>query len=150
MKVPQHVSGLTVLFSRLLSTCAPRLRLVGIDADAVSRDPAVVAAYRRDPLVFHGRTTARLGCEILGAIGRLSAEASRITLPLLILQGGDDRLVDPDGARWLFQAVGSTDKRLEVYDGLHHEIYHEPERETVLDDVEEWIETRLDRPARAT
>jgi len=141
--VPPGVSPLTVRLSRLLSALAPRLRLVGVHASGVSRDPAVVAAYRDDPLVFHGRTTARLGSEIVGAIRRLEGEAPRIALPLLILQGADDRLVDPRGARRLFEAAGSADKRLEVYDGLHHEIHHEPEHERVIGDVLDWIEHRL-------
>jgi len=143
VRVPPNVSSLSVQLSRLLSALAPRLRLVGVDANDVSRDPAVVAAYRDDPLVFDGRTTVRLGREILGAIRRLEGEASRIALPLLILQGGDDRLVDPHGARWLFEAVGSADKRLEIYDGLHHEIHHEPEHKRVIGDVLDWIDRRL-------
>ena len=143
VKIPDHVSSLTVTISHILSTLIPKAGLVGIDPSGVSRDPAVVRAYVDDPLVYHGKTTARLGCEMLKGMQQVTAGASRITLPLLILHGGEDRLVDLAASHMLHAQVGSTDKDLIVYDGLHHEIYNEPEHPTVLADVEAWIVRRL-------
>jgi alpha-beta hydrolase superfamily lysophospholipase len=74
---------------------------------------------------------------------RITAEANRIRLPILILQGGADKLVDPAGARRLHHLVGSTDKTLKVYEGLYHEVYNEPEHQQVLRDVESWLDKRL-------
>jgi alpha-beta hydrolase superfamily lysophospholipase len=39
--------------------------------------------------------------------------------------------------------VGSTDVHLKVYPALYHEVFNEPERAVVLDDVASWIEVRL-------
>jgi alpha-beta hydrolase superfamily lysophospholipase len=103
-----------------------------------------VRAYIEDPLVYNGRTAARLGNELLRAMQRVTAEASRITLPIMILQGGADRLVDPEGARTLYETVGSSDKTLKVYDGLYHEVFNEPEHDEVLNDVEAWLGKHLD------
>ena len=143
VKVPDNISPMTVLLSRFLSVLLPKVGVAGIDARGVSRDPAVVDAYVNDPLVYRGKTTARLGCELLRAMQRVSAEASRIELPLLVLQGSEDRLVSPDGAKMLYRAAGSGDKMLRIYDGLHHEIYNEPERADVFADVEAWLRERL-------
>ncbi len=143
VRVPDNVSPLAVLLSRILSVLAPKLGVAGVDATGVSRDPAVVEAYVNDPLVHTGKTTARLGCEMLKAMWRVAAEASRIELPLLVLQGSEDRLVPPDGAERFYRAVSSADRTLKVYDGLHHEIYNEPEHADVLSDVETWLEKRL-------
>ena len=55
------------------------------------------------------------------------------------MQGGDDHLVDPIGARELYDSVGSTDKTLKIYPGLYHEVFNEPERGQVLGDVEAWL-----------
>jgi len=43
----------------------------------------------------------------------------------------------------LVDAVGSSDVELKVYPGLYHEVFNEPERDQVLDDVVSWINARL-------
>ena len=60
-----------------------------------------------------------------------------------VLQGGGDRMVDPAGARLLYERAGSADKTLRIYEGLWHEIFNEPERESVIRDVEDWLSARL-------
>jgi acylglycerol lipase len=143
VKIPDNISPAIIFAGRILSALIPGIGILGLDARGVSRDPAVVAAYVNDPLVFTGKATARLGAEMLKAMQRITAQANRIRLPVLILQGGADKLVDPAGARMLHDLVGSTDKTLKVYQGLYHEVYNEPEHEQVLRDVESWLETRL-------
>ena len=122
------------------------LREMGVaelDVNGISRDPDVVQAYIDDPLVFHDKTPARLGAELLSAIQRVTAQADQITLPLMIVQGDDDSLIDPSGARTLYDMVSSEDKTLKIFDGLYHEVFNEPERDAVLKDVEDWLETHL-------
>jgi len=143
VKIPGNISPVTILAGRILSVLMPKVGVLGLDARGISRDPAVVAAYVNDPLVFTGKATARLGAEMLKAMQRITAEANRIRLPLLILQGGADKLVDPAGARMLHDLAGSADKTLKIYEGLYHEVYNEPERDQVLRDVESWLETHL-------
>jgi acylglycerol lipase len=137
---PPNLSPALLVAGRFMSVLLPRLGVLGLDGSGVSRDPQVVRAYVEDPLVFTGKTTARLGAETLDAMRRVQAGAATLRLPLLILQGGADRLVDPAGAEQLYQAAGSADKTLKVYPGLYHEIYNEPEHEQVLHDVELWLE----------
>jgi len=144
VKMPGSVSSLTLLAGKVLSALLPKLGLVQLEAEGVSRDPAVVRAYRGDPLVFTGKITARLGTELLKTMDRVLAEARKIRLPLLILQGAADKLVDPGGAQMLFDRVGSADKTIKVYEGLYHEVFNEPERDRVLDDVEKWLAGRLE------
>jgi alpha-beta hydrolase superfamily lysophospholipase len=144
LKTSDNVSPAMVFIGKVLSTLMPRFGLVDLEADGVCRDPAVVQAYVSDPLVHTGKTTARLGAELLKAMKRVLAEAAKITLPILILQGSADKIVDPDGARMLYAAVSSSDKTFHVYDGCYHEVFNEPERDQVLDDVEKWLEARLE------
>ncbi len=143
VRIPDNISPGIIFAGRILSALIPGIGILGLDARGVSRDPAVVAAYVIDPLVFTGKATARLGAEMLKAMQRITAEANRIRLPILILQGSADKLVDPAGARMLHDLVGSADKTLKVYEGLYHEVYNEPEHEQVLRDVESWLEKRL-------
>lgn len=143
VKVPDTMSPVTLAIARVLSAIAPTIELTALEAKAISRDPAVVEAYVTDPLVYTGKVPARLGAEMFKAMERVSEQAAEIKLPLLLLQGGKDRLVDPAGARMLYDRAGSAVKALHIYDELYHEVYNEPERERVLGDVETWLEARL-------
>jgi alpha-beta hydrolase superfamily lysophospholipase len=69
--------------------------------------------------------------------------APGITAPLLVVHGEDDQLVAAEGSRRLVECVGSKDCELRVYPELYHEVFNEPERDRVLDDVTSWILARL-------
>src|SRR3546814_3825100 len=84
-----------------------------LDPTGVSRDPAVVAAYLADPFVHSGKMSARLAAEMFDAMARAREGAGAIALPLLLQHGAEDRLTAPEGSRFLFDHVASTDKRLE-------------------------------------
>jgi alpha-beta hydrolase superfamily lysophospholipase len=143
VKVQDTVSPAFIFVGKLISVLMPKLGLIGLEAEGVSRDPGVVRAYVSDPLVCRGKVTARLSAEIVKAIRRVAAEATKITLPILILQGSADKLVDPKGAQMLHDAVSSVDKTIKIYDGLYHEVFNEPEHDMVLGDVQVWLETHL-------
>ncbi len=130
-------------FLRLLALLAPRLGMLKLDAGGVSRDPAVVSDYIADPLVFHGKMSARMLRELFAGMHTIQADAASITLPMLILHGGADSMASPEGSRFLHQHIGSSDKTLKIYPGLYHEIFNEPEQAEVLDTVLSWCESRL-------
>jgi acylglycerol lipase len=143
IKVSDNISRATIIMGKILSVLAPKMGLLALDTNAISRDPQVVTAYVNDPLVFHGKTPARLAAELLKAMQRITAEVDKITLPFIALQGGQDKLVDPAGAQMLYGRSGSKDKTLKVYEGLYHEVFNEPERGRVLKDVETWLEAHV-------
>jgi alpha-beta hydrolase superfamily lysophospholipase len=128
---------------RLLALLAPRLGVMQLDASGVSRDPEEVKKYVEDPLVLHGKASARMVRELFAGMATLQAGAAGITLPMLILHGDADVLTSPDGSRYLHQHISSTDKTLTIYPGLYHEILNEPERQDVLDQILSWCEARL-------
>jgi lysophospholipase len=136
-------SRFTVWISRFLSRFFPHLGVLSLDANGVSRDPAVVAAYRADPLVYTGKIGARLGKEFMDAMAAAQAGAPKITLPILFQHGSDDSLASVAGSQYLFDHVGSADKVLKIYPGLFHEIYNEPERDAVLDDLIAWFDAHV-------
>jgi len=143
VKVPDDISKVVIFAGKVLSILMPRTGIIQLEADGVSSDPAVVEAYVNDPLVFTGKVTARLGAEMIKTMQHVTEKAPEISLPIMIVQGSADRLVDPGGAQSLYDSVGSADKTIQVYDGLYHEVFNEPEHLRVLNDVQKWIEAHL-------
>ncbi len=108
----------------------------------VSKDPAVVEAYSGDTKVF-SRVRARWLMEVMKNHGLALEKASRIRLPLLVLQGLEDRVVSVESARRFYEAVGSSGKEWRGYEGMLHEVLNELERERVYGEIREWIASRL-------
>lgn len=141
--IPDFVTKFTVLAGKILSKVAPKAGILGLDANAVSKDSEVVQAYVNDPLVFHGKTTARLSAELLDKVFWVNEKLAQITAPLLIVHGSEDKLANPKASQLLYDQASSKDKTLKIYDGLYHEVFNEPEREMVLSDVSAWLDAHL-------
>ena len=139
---PGEVSHVTVRVGRLLSRVAPSAGVIKLPLEKISRDPAVVAAYRADPLVFATKLRARLGAEMLDAMKSAQRDLPRLRCPLLVMQGTEDGLVDPSCGPLVHQLAGSSDKTLRTYPGLWHEIFNEPERDQVISDLVTWLDAR--------
>lgn len=130
------------LAMRLLSAIAPGMGTVALPPEAVSRDPAVVAAYQADPLVTVGKVPARTAHELFAPLPGYLRDAPRMRVPVLIQHGEADALVPLAGVRPTFEAIGAADKTVITYPGLFHEIYNEPERDMVIGDLLGWLEAR--------
>lgn len=127
----------------------PGLRLPNeIDANVLSHDPKVCEAYAKDPLVFHF-ATARWFTEMLAIHGDAERRAHQVRLPVLLLQAGDDRLVDSQAAGRVFDRLGSSQKELKLYPGMFHEILNETEHQRVYEDLLEWLGLQL-QPSHET
>jgi alpha-beta hydrolase superfamily lysophospholipase len=137
------VSPVKMFVAKLLGKIAPGLPVEELPPEAVSRDPEVVSAYIADPLVHHGKIPAGIARAFIGIGETMPQRAGALTAPLLVVHGEQDKLVPADGSRHLVECVGSTDVHLKVYPELYHEVFNEPERAVVLDDVASWIEVRL-------
>jgi alpha-beta hydrolase superfamily lysophospholipase len=128
---------------RLVAVLVPRLGILKLNPEGVSRDPEVVRQYIEDPLVFHGKMSARMARELFAGMDAIQAGAGGITLPMLILHGGADVMTSPEGSRFLYDHIRSIDKTLHMYPGLYHEIFNEPERAQVMAQVLDWCDARL-------
>ena len=118
-----------------------------IDPAALSRDPAEVDAYRQDPAVFHGPVKARLATQMAKHGALVIAEAERLGVPTLIVHGKADRLALPGASGELQRALPEGDGTLALYDDGPHELFHDPLRDRVTEDVLARLDARL--PARS-
>ncbi|WP_423378569.1 lysophospholipase [Burkholderia sp. LMG 32019] len=132
--------------SRVISRVWPTFPAIKIDAALLSRDPAIVAANRADPLVHHGAVPARTGAEILDAMARIESGRGTLRVPVLVYHGTEDKLTEPDGSRAFGARVGSPDRTLTLYEGGFHETMNDLDRDGVIDALIAWIHARV--PAR--
>ena len=129
---PALDAGLGPVPKLLLATLArllPGLRVGnGLDARYLSHDPAVVAAYRADPLC-HDRISGRLARFIAQAGPVTVARAAHWHVPTLLLWAGADRLVNPAGSAAFAAAAPAALVRAQCFEALYHELFNEtPER----------------------
>jgi alpha-beta hydrolase superfamily lysophospholipase len=140
---PGDVSKVQLAIGRVLSIVAPNAGVLRPPLNRISRDPTVVDAYNNDPLVFRTPIRARLGAEWIDAMHRVDAALPSLRMPLLVMQGTADALVDPGCGPHVYDRAGSADKTLKMYEGLWHEIFNEPERDRVLADLIAWLRSHL-------
>ncbi|BBY80988.1 lysophospholipase [Mycolicibacterium pulveris] len=137
------VSSPRIALAKVVGAILPGLPVEQLETEAVSRDPEVVAAYMADPLVHHGKVPAGVAKALIKVGETMPQRAAKLTSPLLVVHGEQDKLIPVAGSYRLLECVASDDAHLKVYPELYHEVFNEPERALVLDDVTAWIEARI-------
>lgn len=136
MPIPGYKRAIAALASVVWPTLAMR---AGIDARLLTRDPAMLEALRADPLIVR-RATVRWFTESGRAQQRAMAGAAQISVPLLFLVAGADRIVDAAATRE-FQRRCSTATVFHEYEGACHEVLNEVPavRQRALADLTDWL-----------
>lgn len=125
----------------ILGKIMPKAMLpLDLEGEQLSRDPAVGEKYLADPLVAR-KATARFGAETLKAQARVAERLTTLTIPTLVLAGGNDTITPPQTSLRLGE-LDIVDRRL--YPNLRHEIHNEPEGPEVISDIADWIDSRID------
>ncbi len=132
-----------VAFIRLLSQFLPKLPSIRVDSSQISSDPAIVQAYRTDPLVNTAKMPLRTLAEIFSNIHQIKQRQQSIALPILIMHGTADGLAHVSHSERLYAEISSVDKTLKLYPDLYHEIFNEPDRSRVFSDLNEWLLSHL-------
>ena len=127
----------------VLPKLVPDLRVGnGLDATFISHDPAVVSAYLADPLV-HDRISARLARFIATAGPQTVALAGQWKVPTLLMYAGQDKLVNPQGARNFAAAAPKEVVTTVCFETLYHEIFNELDAAPVFAALQDWLEKRF-------
>jgi alpha-beta hydrolase superfamily lysophospholipase len=113
----------------------------GLKPSWISRDPAVVQAYKSDPLV-HDRITPKLVRFILEGGGLAQQRASQWKTPTLLMYAGSDRCVAPRGSAAFAAAAPKQVVQTREFPGLFHEIFNEPEQGEVFATLAAWLAGR--------
>lgn len=145
LKLTDDITPGRVRAVKFISKLAPGARVYDIPNGLFSRDPKVVADMDQDPLIDQRKLPAKLAVEFLGAMLRVQARTSEVTAAFLVMHGTGDRLTNPQGSQELFRGATSKDKSLKLYDGLYHDLLHEPESAMVYADILGWLDSRSPR-----
>ena len=129
--------------ARVLSVVTPRVALsTGLDTQGLSRDPDVIRRYEQDPYI-KDRMSVRFAAGMNQTVDAVRSAAGRIERPILVLHGGSDPICPVAGSRHLYasltEEVGKK-SALEIYPDLRHEIFQEPDRQQVWQDMLRFID----------
>ena len=126
-----------------LSHVAPRLPVLKLKNEDVSRDPKAVEALNNDPLTAHEAQPAITVAALVRADERLEQEFPKITLPLLIMHGTADKATVCQGSKFFYETAGSKDKTMKLYEGHYHDLLNDIGKEQVMADIQGWMNARL-------
>ena len=141
-KLKMHVPPLKILAGKLVGRVLPGLPMSNaLKPELLTRDVRIQEATRTDPLYLHV-ATPRWFNESTAAQETVLRRATEFVTPFLLLLGTADGIADPAAGRDFFEHATSKDKQLKQYEGLVHELFHEPERDAVFRDVVGWLDER--------
>jgi alpha-beta hydrolase superfamily lysophospholipase/SAM-dependent methyltransferase len=121
-----------------------------VRSSMLTHDPEQARRYDDDPLIARSIAVNVL-LDLHDTSSRLMADAGAIRLPTLLLAAGKSDWVVRLGAQQKFyDRLGSPVKRMRVFDGMHHDILHEVDREQVLAEIRAFAEQMFEQqPATA-
>lgn len=145
LKVPVPMTKVAV--GRMVSLVAPQIRFrTAVNPYDATRNAEARDVRLHDPLSVR-TVTAGWYFSMKRALRQAWAEANSFVHPLLILQAGQDRIVDPTAPGQWMERTASPDARLHVRDEDYHELLNEPGWEETAHLLTEWLTRRLEAPS---
>lgn len=142
LSVKVEVPNWQIKIAQLLHSFWPSFTMKSnIQPYHVSRDPEVIAQYAKDPLVYN-KVSIRWFFQFQEAIQYVWSKKERLNqlqIPILLLQAGEDLLVNPEKATKYVADIDSRILEYHLIPELYHEILNEPEKEIYLDLITNWI-----------
>ncbi len=115
------------------------------DKSRVCSDPAMVQRYLEDPLCHRYVSAGFLGALAEG-IRDLMEFGGELDRPILLLEAGQDALVDPDGAEPLWAAIRPGLLERHRLEGFFHEIFHDLARAQAECLAAQWLDRLFPAP----
>ena len=127
-----------VTFGKLLLNIWPSLTMPSeLELDAISRDKSEVKKYTDDPLV-HDKVSPMFVFPVIEAGEWAIENANKLQIPMLILHGTGDRIIDYKGSEAFSQ---NTEKSsLKLFEGGYHELHHDTCKEEFLKTILNWLD----------
>jgi alpha-beta hydrolase superfamily lysophospholipase len=128
-----------VIAGHLVTPTAPLP--IPLTPELYTANPPYLDFIRADPLRLLEATT-----QFFWETARLDRQrrraSARLRVPLLVLQGQDDKMMDVPGTRRWFERLAAEDKTYRAYPGAGHTLDFEPDRTRYLADMLTWLSAR--------
>ncbi|WP_409302283.1 lysophospholipase [Peribacillus sp. SCS-155] len=130
--------------SKILNLVHPKYRVdPELTPEMATRNPDIKDEDMNDSL-FVTKVSVRWYRELVSSIKDAFDEIPELQdIPVLLMQGGDDKIVDKRPVREWFNYILCSEKHYKEWPGLYHEIFNEPERENVFLYALGFVENRL-------
>jgi len=127
-----------------LNATLPSLRLSsGLTVDMATRNMDVREADVNDTL-YITKVSVRWYRELSAAMKEAFVSIEKTQdVPMLLMQGGDDKIVKKDNVKDWFNQVQLSEKRFKEWPKCYHEIFNEPEREEVFEYANDFVKSQL-------
>jgi lysophospholipase len=129
--------------TQVLSSILPVLTIQekSIEINMLTHDETKKAEFLRDPY-RHYRRTFKFMREFFKTQKMASLFCDALSVPVLIVQGGEDTVIDIRKVQEFYSAISVEDKTLVIYPGMYHEVLNELDRVRVYSDLIKWISDR--------
>ena len=140
-----RLSKLVFAAGAVLSVVRPKTRFRWRVESTVDERGGPFAHDPPDPL-RHGSVTARWFFAVRRARLQAWNQAADTRVPLLVVQSGDDHVIDPDaGRRWVdaVAAAGNADATFRLAAHARHDLLREPDWDRHAAVLAEWLDARV-------
>ena len=132
------------LMAPILGAVWPTLALKsGIRVEDATRDPQMQALLSADPMIHHV-ATGRWFNEARATQAHILRGAATLRVPTYIALPGDDRIADAQATIAFARAAGPI-VQISTTEGTFHELFLEPERDLIVNELVSWLVARLNR-----
>ena len=123
---------------RLIAAFYPQFGVkTGYIIQNISRDQNIVKDFLKDPL-HHDIISAGSFFQIKKAIELCENHAYNFNIPVLLNHGTSNKIVSHHSTEKLHERSGNR-TQLKLWKGYKHELHHEPENETYINFLQDWI-----------
>ncbi|KAL4449842.1 hypothetical protein ABPG74_008215 [Tetrahymena malaccensis] len=136
-------NGFLIKVAKFIGTITPEWRFIKQAGTNCHRSPEMSQFQAKDPNTYANKMCAGTVKTIYTAMESSFKTFEQYNAPFLIIQGGLDKLVDPDVGYDLIERSPSQDKTHWYYEGMWHDIWHEPEIVELIPKVIKWCEERI-------
>jgi acylglycerol lipase len=127
---------------KCLNCCCGCINLKSLDTTLVTRNTDYIQFLKENPENYNGKMNVRTAYALLSGLEDLETRLKGVTTPMIVFQGGNDKVISAEETRKFVYECDSTDKEFVFFQDMYHDIYHDPEVDIVIQRSIQWVNAR--------